>query len=87
MNLASEDSAVEAGLEHEDSFSEHEARSSIPMATMLWNSVYYGLTGNDHSESRGVVDVQVDFTGLAIYARIATRKTGYAGVPHRSAEH
>ena len=37
------------------------------------------------SESRGVVDVQVDFTGLAIYARIAPHKTGYAGVPHRSA--
>ena len=28
------------------------------------------------------VDVQVDFTGLAIYTRIAPHKTGYAGVPH-----
>ena len=27
------------------------------------------------SESRGVVDVQVDFTGLAIYARIAPHMT------------
>ena len=29
--------------------------------------------------------MQVDFTGLAIYARIAPHKTGHAGVPHRSA--
>ena len=26
-------------------------------------------------------------SGLAIYARITPHKTGYAGVPHRSAEH
>ena len=28
-----------------------------------------------------MVDAQVDFTGLAIYARIAPHKTGYDGIP------
>ena len=44
-------------------------------------------TGAAIATPSAVVDVQVDFTGLAICVRIAHHKTGYAGLPHRSAEH
>ena len=53
---------------------------------MLRND-YSRASPSSRPERRGVVDVQVDFTGLAIYARVAPHKTGYAGVPHWSAEH
>ena len=70
LKLVSEDPAVDSGLK---------AVSLLKRHSLL----AYNITPAASSESRGVVDVQVDFTGLAIYARIAPHKTGYAGVPHR----
>ena len=93
MTLASEDPAIYSGLKVVSRLKWHSlfAHNTAPTASFEGSI----LLCNDHrhasaparAESWGVVDVQADFTGLAIYARIATHKTGYAGVPHRSAEH
>ena len=93
LNPASEDPAVDSGLKAVSLFKRHgllayniTPPASLEGSILLCND-YRHASPPAHSESRGVVDVQVDFTGIAIYARIAPYKTGYAGVPHRSAEH
>ena len=93
LKLASEDPVVNSGLNAVSLLKRHSllACNTTPAASLegsilLFND-YRHASPPAHSESRGVVDVQVDFTGLAIYARIAPHKTGYASVPHRSAEH
>ena len=93
MKLASEDPADDSGLRAVSLLKGHSIlacnitpAASLDGSILLWND-YRHASPPARSESRGVVDVQVDFTGLAIYARIAPHKTGYAGVPHRSAEH
>ena len=93
MNLASEDPAVDSGLKAVSLLKRHSllACNTTPAASLegsiLLCNDYRHASPPARSESRGVVDLQVDFTGLAIYARIAPHKTGYNGVPQRSAEH
>ena len=80
--LASEDPAVDLGLKAVSLLERHSLLARNTPAASLKGSI---LLFNDYrhaspparSESRGVVDVQGDFTGLAIYARIAPHKTGY----------
>ena len=86
--MASEDPAVDSGLKAVCLLKRHSllACNTTP-AVSLEGSIglcndYRHASPPARSESRGVVDVQVDFTGLAIYARIAPHKTGHAGVPH-----
>ena len=89
MKLASEDPAVDSGLKAVSLLKRHSLlipAVSVEESILLCNDYWHALLPA-RSESRGVVDVQVDFTGLAIYARIAPHKTGYAGVHHRSVEH
>ena len=90
MKLASDDPAVDSGLKAVSLLKRHgilacntTPASSLEGSILLCND-YRHASPPARSESRGVVDVQVDFTGLAIYARIAPHKIGYAGVPHRS---
>ena len=92
MKLASEDPAVDSGLKAVSLLERQSllARNTSPAASLeksiLLCNDYRHASPPALSESRGVVDVQVDFTGLAIYARIAPHNKGYAGVTHRSAE-
>ena len=91
--MASEDPAVDSGLKAVSLLKRHSlfAGNTTPAASLEGSILLcndYRLTSPlARSESRGVVDLQGDFSGLAIYARIAPHKKGYAGVPHRSAEH
>ena len=61
--------------------------ASFEGSILLCNDYYRHASAPARSESWGVDDVQVDFTGLASYARIAPHKTGHGSVPHRSALH
>ena len=62
------------------------AAASFEGSTLLCND-YRHASPPARSESWGVVDVQADFAGLAINARIAPHKTGYGSVPHRPAKY
>ena len=93
LKLASEHPALDSGLKAAFLLERHSILAcDITSAASLEGSIllckdYRHASPPARSESRGVVDVEVDFTGLAIFAGIAPHKTGYAGVPHRPAEH
>ena len=82
LKLASKDPAVDSGLEAVSLLERRNTltRNITPAASLEGSILLVRQTSPPaRSESRGVVDVQVDFTGLAIYTRIAPHKAGYAG--------
>ena len=82
-NLASEDPAIDSGLKAVSLLvAHHTALAASFEGSILLCNDYRHASPPARSESWGVVDVQVDFTGLAII-RPHLHKTGYGSVPHR----
>ena len=80
LNLASEDPAIDSGLkavsllEWHSLLAHHTAPAASFEGSILLCNDYRNASAPARSESWGVVDVQVDFTGLAIIR------------PHRSSQ-
>ena len=87
---ASEDPATDSGLKAVSLLKQHSLARNTPLAassegSILLCSVERHASAPARSESWGVVDVQVDFTGLVFDARIDPHEAGYISVPLRSA--